>query len=772
MLEKIVSIKGLGVFNGKESFAEDIPFNKYNVLYGYNGSGKTSLSRALRFLQMKTIPDCLKEDNPSISLALQIGGKELSVDSNTVSTINTNIRVFNCDYIWENIRWAKNGSKGIVTVSKEQKGVVEELNKKEKRLSYLDKAINGGTRLDEEGKEHHVNGYQKDIKKAKDGGSALLTECANQQIKNQNWCSDRAYNRTKFEGVMLKVIEGGIAKLSSDQVIKYQNEASSQGTLDTLENISSLHTNDEYKDLLNRISTELKKSASRKVISKLKDVDGLEEWIKQGYKQHLHEGEPCPLCDKEVSKERMEALRAHFSTEVEELENSLRALVGQLKDFVLPAAPIKEKIPTYFAQDLWDNYSNCLEQLKGVQTEVEGLAEKKMKAIESPLENNLNIEERASLYKVSTQYLSNINQKITEHNEFSKKQGEIKRIAETHLIQDVAARNAGKYQESQKRAEKLANELKPLKEEYETLPMEIQKCKESLSKIGRSVEIINGYLKDYLGHDRLQLSLEENGYSVIRNKKKSSAPLSEGEKTALAFCYFIASLHEETNCNLKETIIVVDDPVSSLDSKHINYVFSFMKRRLENAKQLFVLTHNFYFFKECQKSYIRKNVTKNDGTEVIKTILLNLTIKDGYSYLENLPKALKNHESEYHYFASKLFKASEEGWDNPDLYGLANACRRVLESFFCFKLPSNTNLKEKFEIIIRKLEGQQGETTSPVVATSRERFIQVASHSDNLDKILGLDNITLDSVKDAVDFTLEFIKEADDIHFDALKKAA
>lgn len=199
-----------------------------------------------------------------------------------------------------------------------------------------------------------------------------------------------------------------------------------------------------------------------------------------------------------------------------------------------------------------------------------------------------------------------------------------------------------------------------------------------------------------------------------------------------------------------------------------------MRKVTLGVKQLIILTHNFSFFKECQKAYYSKFEKDDEKKASLLNIILKKQGDNFYSYLENIPKTLKDNESEYHYYANKLFKADELGWDDPDLYGLVNACRRVLESFFCFKLPSNDNLKNKFDRLIEKMERQQGSDLplKKIIANARERFIQVGSHGDSLDKILGLDNITLDSVRDAVEFTLDFIKEADEIHFEALRKAS
>src|SRR5690606_19804713 len=85
--------------------------------------------------------------------------------------------------------------------------------------------------------------------------------------------------------------------------------------------------------------------------------------------------------------------------------------------------------------------------------------------------------------------------------------------------------------------------------------------------------------------------------------------LSEGEKTAISFAYFTAKLEEQNN-KLSDTIIYIDDPISSLDSNHLFNIYSFIKKTFyefkldpgtnkkvhtAKCKQLFISTHNFDF---------------------------------------------------------------------------------------------------------------------------------------------------------------------------------
>ncbi|MDE1093317.1 AAA family ATPase, partial [Klebsiella pneumoniae] len=54
---------------------------------------------------------------------------------------------------------------------------------------------------------------------------------------------------------------------------------------------------------------------------------------------------------------------------------------------------------------------------------------------------------------------------------------------------------------------------------------------------------------------------------------------------------------KENDNKMENTIVVVDDPVSSFDSNHLFHAYSFLRSNCDKAKQLFVFTHNFTYFK-------------------------------------------------------------------------------------------------------------------------------------------------------------------------------
>ena len=94
------------------------------------------------------------------------------------------------------------------------------------------------------------------------------------------------------------------------------------------------------------------------------------------------------------------------------------------------------------------------------------------------------------------------------------------------------------------------------------------------SNIGKAIQKINKHLKEFFGREEIKLELDgdKNGY-IIKRDGKIAKNLSEGEKTAIAFSYFVVKV-EEKEFKIKDGIIFIDDPISSFDSNFIYHTFS------------------------------------------------------------------------------------------------------------------------------------------------------------------------------------------------------
>lgn len=144
-------------------------------------------------------------------------------------------------------------------------------------------------------------------------------------------------------------------------------------------------------------------------------------------------------------------------------------------------------------------------------------------------------------------------------------------------------------------------------EKLNALRREMKKLRDEMREHGPAAERLNQLIASYLGHNRISVLPDEEGYQICRDGSPSLKPLSEGEKTALAFWYFIVSLESEGR-KIDDLIIVIDDPISSLDARAMSHVVSLVKFSVGKCLQLLVITHNLDFLREKNGSINGENL--------------------------------------------------------------------------------------------------------------------------------------------------------------------
>jgi wobble nucleotide-excising tRNase len=217
---------------------------------------------------------------------------------------------------------------------------------------------------------------------------------------------------------------------------------------------------------------------------------------------------------------------------------------------------------------------------------------------------------------------------------------------------------------------------------------------EQSTSVEHSVNEINNILNSFgFKNFKLATTSEKGNYGIVReNGEDVKDTLSEGEKTFITFLYFYQLLKGSNNKEdiVTDKVVVIDDPISSLDSNVLFMVSSLVrqimfdiKNNSSDIKQLFVFTHNIYFHKEItfnqgKKSYGEGTfwiVRKRNNRSFIQKYLEN-PIKTSY---ELLWKELKNIE-------------------NQSIVSTQNVMRRILENYFKFFGNINIDdLEDKFE---------------------------------------------------------------------------
>jgi len=233
----------------------------------------------------------------------------------------------------------------------------------------------------------------------------------------------------------------------------------------------------------------------------------------------------------------------------------------------------------------------------------------------------------------------------------------------------------------QKGIDNIAQKVTELRDEYKKLDKEIKELTKNVTSIQPSVDEINQTLKSF-GFQNFEIvpsQIGTNQYQIQRaDGELAESTLSEGEITFITFLYFLQLVKGSTNEAeiTDERILVIDDPISSLDSNVLFVVSSLLKEITKkirnnegNIKQLILLTHNVYFHKEV--SFI--NGRTKECNETNFWILRKI---DNVSYLQDfeLVNPIQN--------SYELLWRELKNKDNNSGITIQNTMRRIIENYF------------------------------------------------------------------------------------------
>ncbi|AMO79661.1 AAA family ATPase [Obesumbacterium proteus] len=149
----------------------------------------------------------------------------------------------------------------------------------------------------------------------------------------------------------------------------------------------------------------------------------------------------------------------------------------------------------------------------------------------------------------------------------------------------------------------LTDKVRELYGQMRLLNAQIINCSDTVENINLSLEAlgIHGFRIDI--HDAAQ-----DSYRLVRSGRESEEgifdTLSEGEKTLIAFLYFLETCEGRANRDdhdVREKLIVIDDPISSLSQNYIFEIASLIQHRVIRSRiaaKVIVLTHSLFFFQE------------------------------------------------------------------------------------------------------------------------------------------------------------------------------
>lgn len=735
MIKKIKEIKNLAIFKDfewdvtvKEKDGSKKEFKDINIIYGRNYSGKTTVSRIIRALETGKLSE--KYENPDFKVLIK---DETELTQNNLSSHSKIIRVFNEDFVRDNLRFIIDPEASIKPfailgdgnndLQKEIEAIKVILgeNEEDKETGLYKELLLLKAKYIEEKKKHEAV-----KKKLNDQLSAKATGGEN-SIK---------YNSSKFgnQNYNIRELEKDIATVQSKEFISIDNtEKSIQEKLleqNTLAEISELKEPElKIQDFAKRAKevTERKVSESGKIEELVKDAI-LNKWAKEGRNIHKEKRVNCGFCGNQITSERWSLLEKHFDEESDKLEQDITELIEEietektgLKTLFYPS---KNLFYSKFHQQIDDlitlykgkssAYSNELNTiLKQLNTRKDDLINPLV--FSEPKDYSEDVLSIWNSYEEIRQASNNFSSELADKKIEAQKLLRLREVSDFLDIIDYSRQitEIGKL----KIEETTAKTNKETKEnEIEEKEDEIKAKNRLLNDEEKGALKVNEYLNDFFGHGSLELrAIEENGdeekskqirFQVIRDGNEAHH-LSEGECSLLAFCYFMAKL-EDVETKGSKPIIWIDDPISSLDGNHIFFIYSLIKSEIvEKAlfEQLFVSTHNLDFLK-----YLKR---LNKGYECAY-FLINR--KDKTSDILAMPKYLKEFITEFNFLFEQIYKCSKiDHVDDSNytlFYNFGNNSRKFLEIFLYYKYPDSGKDIEKMKKFF-------GDESIPSILTER-----------------------------------------------------
>jgi wobble nucleotide-excising tRNase len=750
MLQKITKIQGFGVLDNFKAEHVVKPFNTYNLIYGWNGSGKTTLARLFRCLETKS--NHIEYNNADFSIDLS--GNEKIESKNYYH--NLDIRVFNQDFIAENLNLFDAQTKPIIFISKEKVEEKKALDKQKTDLEYKQESI-ARIEKDKDALDKKVDDFHKNAGKAiKDFllGTVYANVTYNKTTSSDIW-KDLL---TKEEPISNFVLSE--AELITQKNYTLLNSKKDEIALTVFPANIAIDIFSEIEKEVNRL---LGTNISSKVLERLKDNSDIGEWVSSGLEIHkLHESISCEFCGEPLKKERIEALEGHYSKEYSLLINSISELVAKLEKGIR-AEMVNENHLLY--ENLRPLYNTAISDINNrlvlvndkINDWIKRLSEKKR----NPFSIITEVVSDESFFSDFNTALDKLKKIIEEHNKISLSHKELaeeaKKKIEYHFVCQSAVKE--KLQDTEKTIDG-TNIKKDAEVAAATLLIDgIKKLEDELKSDTLAIEEINSSLHKFLGRSDITLERQEEGGYQLKRRGITARNLSEGEQTAISLIYFFSKI-QENDADIANQIIILDDPISSFDSNHLFNASSLIKKETARAKQLIVLTHNFWFFKLVRDWMKDKNIRKRDESEIIKSNFY--VIKVGQ--LMNADNTLIQTHSEYQFvFNSILSFQSSEDIGTSDSFNVANLIRRLLEAFSSFKTASNAGFNTVLQLGLDKgFDSQQ-----------KERIYYFLNKYSHLDRIESFDNTIeplLEEGKNVVNDVLWLIKKVDEDHYKSMLK--
>ena len=732
MIQLIKLLRNVGMF-GSNATAASTPLKRLVLLYGENGSGKTTLATVLRSLATgKALP--LNERQrlgsshfPHVVLESDGNPSMVMFQNGAWNRQMANIRIFDDDFIDKNIY------SGLHVDAKHRQQlhnliIGEEGVALQRRIEKLVSRISDhNTQLQDKAKAipPHIRG---------------------------TFTVDEFCDLPKLANVDSRLKK-------AKQSLKAASDQESIRNTPPFPSISLPQFDvDAIKDILTTDLPSLDKSAEDSVRQHIHLLgEKGEPWIASGVRRMTRYDENiCPFCGQDLNAvELVQHYRAFFSQQYELLKQKVVSTYNEINDthgrdpqiaFLRTVSAVKE------TASFWSQYQNMplieldTQKIVDTWTNARDLVVAHLSSKQAaPLERqdlSSSAEDALSEYDSYRKQITELNEAFNAANRIIVEVQKGVLTADTKaILAEIEQMNATK--------ERHKSEINSACDEYlaEQKHKSITEAKRddarnSLKEYRETVFPtlqlkVNHYLERFNAGFRIDSLMPTNIGSgsgsactyniVIRNspiavsgskdnngKPSFRSSMSAGDRNTLALALFFSSLDQ--NPNLTETVVVIDDPISSLDDHRSMTTVQEVRNLIMRAKQVIVLSHNKRFL--C-------NIWHGADRNECAPLMLTLDKDESAIYPWDVSQdAITEHDQRH-----KILQSYAETGSNPSRE-IAQSIRLHLEGFLRVAFPDLCppgRLLGQFIDICRQKLGSAEEVLSECKIQDLDEIVEYAN---------------------------------------------
>lgn len=473
------------------------------------------------------------------------------------------------------------------------------------------------------------------------------------------------------------------------------------------------------------------------------------DWVRDGLTHFSGSaGGKCPYCQQKLPADFENEIAATFDAQYQQ---DIRDLGQFQSTYGRETADIVRLLQTNTADAMPSlDLKAYQERLSLLESKFEVNRQRIAEKVKEP-SKTVSLEDTDTLLLEIGAMIDDINKLIKANNDVVAAKKSSKEKCKTEIMQYLAFMLADEVTSYKDEVARLKTEIDDVTERGKKLKKEIGELTTQISELNKhnanteaAIDSINKILRDsgFQGFSIRAKDGVENVYEIVRENGTVAENLSEGERNFIAFLYFYHRVRGSMNSEeLKEKIVVIDDPVSSMDSTAL-FIVSAIVREMINVcrnnteylnpqvpgdyiKQLFILTHNVYFHREvtyqqvgyynCTSFYM---IRKNDNVSTVKLC-------------KRQNKEIPSEEENYNPVQNSYAALWDELRDLHSTIPALNVMRRILEYYFlqlCGYEGSDLRSivlekKENREKFIKQVEGEKPDMTDYQLASSLLAYI-------------------------------------------------